>query len=73
MNKRIGLLLGALALTAVAIFSGSEAQAGPRCNIACLVGHACCSNADCDAFCGGAGLGLCPGASSGGGCCVCVG
>ena len=73
MTKRIGLLLAAMALTAVAIISGSEAEAKPRCNIACFVGQACCSDADCNAFCGGAGLGVCPGANSGGGCCVCIG
>ena len=73
MKKRLGFLAAALALTATAVLSGSPAQAKPACNIACLVGHACCANSDCDAFCGGAGLGACPGADSGGGCCVCIG
>lgn len=73
MKKRLGLLLAALALTTAAVFSGSAAQASPRCNIACFTGHACCSDSDCDAFCGGHFVGSCPGAGSGGGCCVCAG
>jgi hypothetical protein len=73
MSKRFGLFVASLTLALAAVLSGSQADARPRCNIACVIGQACCSNADCNAFCGGPGLGVCPGAESGGGCCVCVG
>jgi hypothetical protein len=73
MNKRVGLFVTALALTVAAVFSSAPVQAKPTCNIACLIGHACCSDTDCDAFCGGHFVGSCPGAGSGGGCCACAG
>lgn len=69
MNRlaKLGILmlsLGAIALT------GQTPTAEASChNLACFASPACCSNRDCDDFCGGRGLGYC-GPSN---CCSCQG
>ena len=64
--KRIALLMFAVALSAAALLQ-SPTKADAACIIkTCAAGPNCCTRAECYAFCGGEGLGLCLQ-----GCCVC--
>ena len=68
--KKVAKLGLALSLLAVSFGLQPPAEAAPRCNPpACFASPGCCFNWQCDAFCGGTGLGYC-GASE---CCTCQG
>jgi len=71
--KRMGLLLLTLALTATAFVSRPQPARASAClEPACFVTPGCCFDWQCDAFCGGRGLGVCQGADEEfGGCCAC--
>ena len=75
MTKRIGLLALALILSAAAVATTGHAAPRPAClKPDCFASPGCCKNVECDAWCGGTGLGFCQGVSGNyGGCCVCVG
>lgn len=69
MKKFTKLMVLALSLAAVAV-AGQAPVAEASCQApACFASPGCCINRQCDAFCGGAGLGYC-GPSQ---CCSCQG
>lgn len=75
MIKRMGMLAFALALSAAAMTTTGYAAPKPACQKPdCFASPGCCKNVECDAWCGGAGLGYCGGVfGNEGGCCECVG
>lgn len=74
MNKKLGMFLLALALTAVAFVSSPATVEASACiEPACFASPGCCRHEQCDKWCGGYG-GFCQGVSGNwGGCCICVG
>ena len=70
MKKRLALFLLAVVLAAAALLGGSPKVEAARCHRPdCFASPGCCSDRDCDDWCGGRGFGVC----SGGCCSNCAG